>query len=221
MKEMRIEETANRVTEAFKKASENAKKTVDALMTDDVKKKLDALEALEVNEKNDDLRDEKSETAKVPTPHEKAAEKLKESVRELHGWNEYTWKDKEVLRTECAILEDENSRLRTEIADLHQENGLLEGELAAAKKTISKMRQEHEAEVRELGDELMEAKAEANVMKQSKDEILKERTEYADALDNDSVAFEAILDLAHIAQSVSQSLYNVSKRIEAETEGRI
>lgn len=170
--------------------------------------------------KIDDLKPVKSEEVKEPTAHEKAAEKLKESVRE-HGWNESTWKDKEVLRTECAILEDENSRLRTEIADLHQENGLLEGELAAAKKTISKMRQEHEAEVRELGDELMEAKAEANVMKQSKDDILKERTEYADALDNDSVAFEAILDLAHIAQSVSQSLYNVSKRIEAETEGRI
>ena len=89
------------------------------------------------------------------------------------------------------------------------------------KKTISKMQQQHEAEVADLKDRIMEAEAEANAAKKRKDEILKERTEYADALDDDSVAFEAILDLAHIAQSVSQSLYKVSKRIEAETEGRI
>lgn len=171
--------------------------------------------------KIDDLKPVKSEEVKEPTAHEKAAEKLKESVRELHDWNEYTGKDKEVLRTECAILEDENSRLRTEIADLHQENGLLEGELAAAKKTISKMQQEHEAEVQDLKDQLGEAKAAEAAAKRAHARAVGEKNDYADALDNDSVAFEAILDLAHIAQSVSQSLYNVSKRIEAETEGRI
>lgn len=115
--------------------------------------------------------------------------------------------DLDVLRAECIDLRDENKKLRNESVEL--------------RKTISKMQQSHEAEVADLKDRLMEKEAECNAIRKSKDEILQERTEYADALDNDSVAFEAILDLAHIAQSVSQSLYTVSKRIEAETEGRI
>lgn len=89
------------------------------------------------------------------------------------------------------------------------------------KKTISKIQQQHEAEVADLKDRLMEKEAECNAIRKSKNEILQEREQYSDALDDDSVAFEAILDLAHIAQSMSQSLYKVSKRIEAETEGRI
>jgi hypothetical protein len=122
--------------------------------------------------------------------------------------------DLEVLKSECISLKEENKTLHTELADRIQE-------CIDLKKTISKMQQEHEAEVRELNDALMEAKAETNAVRKSKEEALSKYNGAVDMLDNDSVAFEAILDLAHIAQSVSQSLYRVSKRIEAETEGRI
>ena len=116
-------------------------------------------------------------------------------------------KDLEVLKAECIDLKKERDRIQQELTE--------------AKKTISKMKQEHEAEIRELNDTLMEAKAEANAVRKSKEEALSKYNGAVDMLDSDSVAFGAILDLAHIAQSVSQSLYKVSKRIEAEADGRI
>lgn len=147
----------------------------------------------------------------VGTPSENAAEKQKQTVREINHPEAHTLED---TFEEFRKNEEDIEILKAELKDRVRENIDL-------KKTISKMQQQHEAEVADLKDRIMEAEAEANAAKKRKDEILAERTEYADALDNDSVAFEAILDLAHIAQSVSQSLYNVSKRIEAETEGRI
>lgn len=144
-------------------------------------------------------------------------------------------KDLDVLKVECADLKEENETIHTELADRIQECIDLKERLARSieerekadrtvaeqMKTISKMQQQHEAEVADLKDRLMEKEAECNAIRKSKNEILQEREQYSDALDDDSVAFEAILDMAHIAQSVSQSLYTVSKRIEAETEGRI
>lgn len=152
------------------------------------------------------------EVEEVGTPSENAAEKQKQTVREINHPEAHTLEDTfEEFRKKN---EEDIEILKAELKDRVRENIDL-------KKTISKMQQQHEAEVADLKDRIMEAEAEANAAKKRKEEILKERTKYADALDNDSVAFEAILDLAHIAQSVSQSLYNVSKRIEAETEGRI
>ena len=203
MKEVRIEKTANMITEAFKKASEDAKKTVDALVTDDVKKKLDVLEALEANEKNDDLRDEKSETVKVPTPHEKAAEKLKQAARELY--KEHS--DIEILRAELKDARHDLDSAYREIEDL--------------RKTISKMKQHHEAEVQDLKDQLGEAKAETNAVRKHKDEILKKHVEYADALDNDSVAFEEILGLAIILERSAKSMQEMSKMLQEKTEGKV
>lgn len=153
--------------------------------------------------KIDDVKVEKEKKAQESTASERAAEKLKQAARELY--KEHS--DIEILRAELKDARHDLDSAYWEIEDL--------------RKTISKMKQAHEAEVQDLKDQLGEAKAETNAVWKRKDEILKERTQYADALDNDSVAFEAILDLAHIAQSVSQSLYTVSKRIEAETEGRI
>lgn len=152
------------------------------------------------------------EVEEVGTPSENAAEKQKQTVREINHPEAHTLEDTfEEFRKKN---EEDIEILKAELKDRVRENIDL-------KKTISKMQQQHEAEVADLKDRIMEAEAEANAAKKRKEEILKERTDYADALDNDSVAFEAILDLAHIAQSVSQSLYKVSKRIEAETEGRI
>ena len=115
--------------------------------------------------------------------------------------------DLEVLKAECIDLKKERDHLQWELTEL--------------KKSVSKMRQERDAEVADLRDQLGEAKAEVNAVKKRKEEAMDKYNEASDMLDSDSVAFEAILDLAHIAQSVSQSLYTVSKRIEAETEGRI
>lgn len=152
------------------------------------------------------------EVEEVGTPSENAAEKQKQTVREINHPEAHTLEDTfEEFRKKN---EEDIEILKAELKDRVRENIDL-------KKTISKMQQQHEAEVSDLKDRIMEKEAEANAVKKRKDEILAERTQYADALDDDSVAFEAILDLAHIAQSVSQSLYNVSKRIEAETEGRI
>ena len=67
----------------------------------------------------------------------------------------------------------------------------------------------------------MEAEAEANAAKKRKDEILKERTQYADALDNDSVAFEEILSIAETIQLVSTASSKLAKQIIAKTEERI
>lgn len=195
-----IEKTASKITDAFKKASKQANDVVDALMTAEIRAGDGNLEATFA------------------------------AIREKQ-----LLKDLEVLRAECADLKEENRQLKDssvqtnnqlrvrdqECIDLKKDRERLRGELADAKKTISKMQQEHEAEVRELNDELMEAKAEANAVRKSKEEALSKYNDAVDTLDSDSVAFGAILDLAHIAQSVSQSLYKVSKRIEAETEGRI
>lgn len=137
----------------------------------------------------------------------KDQEQMRDSLEKTNAQLRVRDHDLEVLKAECIDLRDENKELRNESVELQ--------------KTISKMRQEHEAEVADLKDRLMEKEAECNAAKKRKEEILKKHTEYSNALDDDSVAFAAILDLAHIAQSVSQSLYKVSKRIEAETEGRI
>ena len=83
------------------------------------------------------------------------------------------------------------------------------------------MQQQHEAEVADLKDRIMEAEAEANAAKKRKDEILKERTEYADALDNDSVAFEEILTLAEAIQWSAVTTKKLACMIQSKTEGRI
>lgn len=167
------------------------------------------------------------EAEEVGTPSENAAEKQKQAVREItkKGIKREPEGNQPTPLPESI---QENLEIIQQVKDAGQDIEILKAELKDRvrenidlKKTISKMQQQHEAEISDLQDRIMEAEAEANAVKKRKEEIIAERTQYADALDNDSVAFEAILDLAHIAQSLSQSLYKVSKRIEAETEGRI
>lgn len=224
MKEMRIEETANRVTEAFKKASENTKKTVDALMTDDAKKKLDVLEALEANEKNDDLRDKKSENVKVPTPHEKAAEKLKQAARELFADMNVTEQMPDVtvpLPKSIRSRAEDMQILRAELEDARHDLNEADTEIVELRKTISKMKQQHEAEVQDLKDQLGEAKAAEAAAKKAHAHAVGEKNNYADALDNDSVAFEEILGLAILLERGAKSMHEVSRMIQAKTEGRV
>lgn len=152
------------------------------------------------------------EVEEVGTPSENAAEKQKQTVREINHPEAHTLEDTfEEFRKKN---EEDIEILKAELKDRVRENIDL-------KKTISKMRQQHEAEVADLKDRLMEKEADANAVRKRKDEILKERTEYADALDNDSVAFGEILSLAETIQLVSTASSKLAKQIIAKTEGRI
>lgn len=152
------------------------------------------------------------EVEEVGTPSENAAEKQKQTVREINHPEAHTIEDTfEEFRKKN---EEDIEILKAELKDRVRENIDL-------KKTISKMQQQHEAEVADLKDRIMEAEAEANAAKKRKEEILKERTEYADALDNDSVAFDEILSLAETIQLVSTASSKLAKHIIAKTEGRI
>lgn len=136
------------------------------------------------------------EVEEVGTPSENAAQIEKETVREI-------------------------TKANNSSEDLIEQNKILRAEILDLKKTISKMRQQHEAEVADLKDRLMEKEAEANAVKKRKEEILAERTQYADALDNDSVAFEETLSLAETIQLVATASAKLAKQIIDKTEGRI
>lgn len=136
------------------------------------------------------------EVEEVGTPSENAAQIEKETVREI-------------------------TKANNSSEDLIEQNKILRAEILDLKKTISKLKQSHEAEVADLKDRIMEAEAEANAIRKSKDEILKDRVQYADALDNDSVAFEEILSLAETVQLVATASAKLAKQIIAKTEGRI
>lgn len=152
------------------------------------------------------------EVEEVGTPSENAAEKQKQAVREINHPEAHTLEDTfEEFRKKN---EEDIEILKAELKDRVRENIDL-------KKTISEMQQQHEAEVADLKDRIMEAEAEANAAKKRKEEILAERTQYADALDNDSVAFEEILSLADTIQLVSTASSKLAKHIIAKTEGRI
>lgn len=152
------------------------------------------------------------EVEEVGTPSENAAEKQKQTVREINHPEAHTLEDTfEEFRKKN---EEDIEILKAELKDRVRENIDL-------KKTISKMQQQHEAEVSDLKDRIMEKEAEANAVKKRKDEILAERTQYADALDNDSVAFEEILSIAETIQLVSTASEKLAKQIIEKTEGRI
>lgn len=154
----------------------------------------------------------REEVEEVGTPSENAAEKQKQAVREINHPEAHTLEDTfEEFRKKN---EEDIEILKAELKDRVRENIDL-------KKTISKMQQQHEAEVADLKDCIMEKEAEANAVKKRKEEILKERTEYADALDNDSVAFDEILSLAETVQLVATASSKLAKQIIAKTEGRI
>ena len=105
-------------------------------------------------------------------------------------------KDIEVLKTECLDLKEEKNRLLREIDDY--------------KKTISKMKYAHEEEIRALEDDLAEAKI-----------LGKKANEYSRLLDDDSCAFERILNLADTLKCQAEAIRGVVSLIENETEARV
>lgn len=181
--------------------------------------------------KIDDLSEEDNPVVKEPTPSEKAAQIEKEAVRELSKKDiekavEASTFGGKVETPEASA--DDAAKYKKRVTDMMQmtynlrkDNEILKAEILDMKKTISKMKQSHEAEVADLNDRIMEAEAEANAIRKSKDEILKDRVQYADALDNDSVAFEEILGLAVLLERSAKSMQEMSKMIQEKTEGRI
>ena len=143
--------------------------------------------------KIDGLRAFKSEEAKEPAAHEKAAEKLKQAARELY--KEHS--DIEVLRAE----------LKDKIAECRD-----------LKKSISKMQQTHEAELQDLKDQLGESQAAAEAAKKAHAHAVGEKNNYADTLDNDSIAFEEIRALAIIMDRNAKSLQELAKMVRERTE---
>lgn len=143
--------------------------------------------------KIDDLSEEEKLMVKEPTPSQKAAQIEAQAVREM--------------QKHAAEKKDDVEILKAEILDL--------------KKTISKMQQSHQAEVEDLKDQLMEAQAMSNAATKYKNEVVAERNQFSDALDDDSVTFEAILDLATAIRQSASAMHMMAARIQKETEGRI
>lgn len=174
------------------------------------------------------------EVEEVGTPSENAAEKQKQTVREINNPKAHTLEDtfeefreKNQPNVKNVTVTVDGREIREQITH-EKELDVLKAELKEKlqecidlKKTISKMNHQHQAEVADLNDRIMEAEAEANAIRKSKDEILHEREQYSDALDNDSMAFEEILQLAVLMERGAKSMHEVSKMIQAKTEGRI
>ena len=181
--------------------------------------------------KIDDLSEEDKPVVKEPTPSEKAAQIEKEAVRELSkkdiekAVEAATFGGK--VETPEANAEDAE-KYKKHVTDMMQmtynlrkDNEILKAEILDMKKTISKMKQSHEAEVQDLKDQLSEAQALANAATKYKDEVVAERNRYSEALDDDSVTFEAILDMARVIRQSASAMHTMAARIEKETEGRI
>lgn len=185
--------------------------------------------------KIDDLKPVKSEEAQEPTPHEKAAEKLKQAARalcETQGNIAPTPEQaKQAIEAgekyaiysldEIAAMDEAERELLAKQHDINVLRAELTdkvAELRDMKKTISKMQQTHEVELQDLKDQLGEAQAAAEAAKKAHAHAVGEKNNYADSLDNDSIAFEEIRALAIIMDRNAKSLQELAKMVRERTE---
>ena len=185
--------------------------------------------------KIDDLSEEDKPVVKEPTPSEKAAQIEKEAVRELSkkdiekAVEASTFGGPKKPTDDIIMVPDGTphdiveklAEYRRYIKELEGDKEILKAEILDMKKTISKMQQAHEAEVLDLKDQLAEAQAMANSANKYKDEVVAQKNQYSEALDDDSVTFEAILDMARVIRQSASAMHTMAARIEKETEGRI
>lgn len=186
--------------------------------------------------KIDDLSEEDKPVVKEPTPSEKAAQIEKEAVRELSmkgiekaveastfGGPKKPDETNEAYkhRMNREITEAVREAKRRETENSGQDIEILRAEILDLKKTISKIKQAHEAEVLDLKDQLMEAQAMANAANKYKDEVVEQKNQYSEALDDDSVTFEEVLELAETMQLMSTGTAKLAKQIIEKMEGRI
>ena len=185
--------------------------------------------------KIDDLSEEEKPVVKEPTPSEKAAQIEKEAVRELSRKDIEKAVDASTFggpkkpdetndaykhRMNREITEAVLEAKRREAENSGQDIEILRAEILDMKKTISKMRQSHAAEVEDLKDQLMEAQAEANALKRYRGEVLQDRARYSAELDDNGVAFGEILHLAEVVQLMSTGAAKIAKEIIEKTEVR-
>lgn len=181
--------------------------------------------------KIDDLSEEEKPVVKEPTPSEKAAQIEKEAVRELSKKDIEKAVEASTFGGKVETPEEnaeDAAKYKKRVTDMMQmtynlrkDNEILKAEILDMKKTISKMKQSHEAEVQDLKDQLMEAQAMANAANKYKDEVVAERNRYSEALDDDSVTFEEVLELAETMQLMSTGTAKLAKQIIEKMEGRI
>ena len=108
-----------------------------------------------------------------------------------------------------AIIADtaEVERLREELETANIDIKAMEDLVASLRREINQLKQEHESEVAELNDEIMELKI-----------LAKKKNEYADALDDDSVAFGRIRSMAAAVAGMSDSIASLAFLIQDEAE---
>lgn len=114
------------------------------------------------------------------------------------------------LRKELEALKNENRMLKESIDLTNGQLRVRDQEAIDLKKTISKMQDAHDEEVRALEDELMEVKI-----------VAKKAGQYSDALDDDSVVFGKIYTLSDAMLDLAASMMKMAKSIKDETEERI
>lgn len=201
-----LEKTADKITGAFKKASKKAKDTVDGVITEETRARFDLLAAAAA-----ELQDLGNSIfyGEAPTP-----EQAKQAIE---AGDEYA-----IFGTDELVAMDETEReLRAKQHDINVLRAELQdkvAELRDLKKNISKMQQTHEAELQDLKDQLGEAQAEAAAAKKAHAHAVGEKNNYADTLDNDSIAFEEIRALAIIMDRNAKSLHELAKMVQERTE---
>ena len=135
---------------------------------------------------------------------------LEEQVKEIFASGDPDAIDDLIISDAEKMLEAENDELRAKLKMAHDDLDALENEVAELRKTISKTKQTHEAEVAELNDEIMELKI-----------LAKKKNEYADALDDDSIVFGKIRMLTGAMLDMAASMMKMAKAIRDETEEKI
>lgn len=165
----------------------------------------------------------KVEPDAAPTYSQQFHEAVHEAAGKMADENDQLWEVNRNLRIHIMEQNKEIRKLNKAIEDRDTDNNIeiLKAELLDMKKTISKMQQAHQAEVEDLKDQLGEAQALVNAATKYKDEVVREKSQYSEALDEDSVAFEEILVLAEIMQLQSKGMVKLAKQIAEKTEGRI
>lgn len=165
----------------------------------------------------------KVEPDAAPTYSQQFHEAVHEAAGKMADENDQLWEVNRNLRIHIMEQNKEIRKLNKAIEDraTDNDNEILKAEILDMKKTISKMQQAHEAEVQDLKDQLMEAQAMANAANKYKDEVLAQKNQYSSALDDDSVAFGEILELAETVQLMSKGMAKLAKQIAEKTEGRI
>ena len=173
--------------------------------------------------KIDDLKPVKSEEVKEPTPHEKAAEKLKEAARALKYGLEPGDEYEIYSLDEIAAMDETERELRAKQHDINVLRAELQDKVAEMrdlKKTNSKMQQTHAAEMQDLKDQLGEMEAAIAALDKSKAEINRERIELIDAAERDDELFTLILNLAQALRRGAEQMAGLAALLEEKVEVR-